>query len=274
MHLLNRAVMPSPFPGMDPYLEHPRTWPNLHHRLITAIAIAIAPSLRPTYRVVVEEAIYQMSGQDSVLIGVPDITLVNQRAVSTRATGTVALEAPIQSSALPIAVTLPMPETVRQGYLEIREIATDTVITVLEVLSPANKRSGQGRTDYLNKRDRILSSRTHLVEIDLLRRWEPMPMFGPALESHYRIMVSRSEQRPQADLYAFDLPDPIPTFGLPLAQDGGVVVDLKRLLDEIYEQSGYDLVLDYTRSPDPPLDEASAAWLTQWLQSRELNECP
>jgi hypothetical protein len=57
--------MPSPFPGMDPYLEHPRSWPNFHHRLITAIAIHLGPQLRPKYRVVVEEAMYQTATPDS-----------------------------------------------------------------------------------------------------------------------------------------------------------------------------------------------------------------
>ena len=67
--------MPSPFPGMDPYLEHPQSWPNFHHRLITAIAIALAPQLRPKYRVVIEEALYQTQGQDSLLVGIPDVTV-------------------------------------------------------------------------------------------------------------------------------------------------------------------------------------------------------
>jgi hypothetical protein len=60
---------------MDPYLEHPRSWPNFHHRLITAIAIHLGPQLRPKYRVVVEEAMYQTATPDSVLVGILDIAL-------------------------------------------------------------------------------------------------------------------------------------------------------------------------------------------------------
>jgi len=70
---------------MDPYLEHPRSWPNFHHRLITAIAISLAPQLRPKYRVVVEEAIYPTEGQDSVLVGVPDVAVqaINQPSAAS-----------------------------------------------------------------------------------------------------------------------------------------------------------------------------------------------
>lgn len=73
--------MPSPFPGMDPYLEHPQSWPNVHHQLITAIAIFLGPQLRPKYRIVVEEAVYQTDGQNSLLVGVPDVTI--QKAPGT-----------------------------------------------------------------------------------------------------------------------------------------------------------------------------------------------
>jgi hypothetical protein len=255
--------MPSPFPGMDPYLDHPRTWANLHHRLITAIAIAIAPQVRPKYRVVVEESLYQTNGQDSLLIGMPDVAVRSRQ--STKSAGTVALELPSQ----PLSVTLPIVQTIRQGYLEIREIATDAVVTVLEVLSPVNKRSGRGRTDYLAKRELVLGSETHWVEIDLLRQWEPMPIEGVAVQSNYRILVSASDDRPRADLYAFDLMDKIPVFGLPLGVgDGWVAVDLRTLLDEIYEQSGYDLVIDYGQPPVPPLSASEMDWAEGWL--REL----
>jgi hypothetical protein len=258
--------MPSPFPGMDPYLEHPRTWTNLHHRLITAIAIAIAPQVRPKYRVVVEESMYQTNGQDSVLIGMPDVAVVNRQ--STRSTGTaVALQLPTQ----PLSVTLPIVQTIRQGYLEIREIATDAVVTVLEVLSPVNKRSGRGRTDYLAKRELVLGSETHWVEIDLLRQWEPMPIEGQAVVSNYRILVSESSDRPRADLYAFNVMDQIPVFGLPLGVgDGSVAVDLRALLDGIYEQSGYDLVIDYGEPPVPPLSAGEMDWAEGWLRSLGL----
>jgi hypothetical protein len=163
--------MPSPFPGMDPYLEHPSAWPNVHHRLITAIADDLAPQLLPKYQVLVEERIYQVESQDSILVGAPDV-LVQQLRSDTEVSAVAIAPPPAE----PLSVTLTIPETVRQGYLEVREIATGQVVTVIEVLSPVNKRAGKGRLDYENKRTLILSSSSNFVEIDLLRQGQPMPI--------------------------------------------------------------------------------------------------
>ncbi|MDB9527269.1 DUF4058 family protein [Oscillatoria sp. CS-180] len=255
--------MPSPLPGMDPYLEHPRSWPNFHHRLISAIAIDLGPQLRPKYRVVVEEAIYQTEGQNSVLVGVPDVTVQKAKRAQANAGSEPALS---MTAAQPILVDLPMPEVIRQGYLEIREVATSEVVTVIEVLSPTNKRPGEGRRTYEAKRQVILASATSLVEIDLLRQWPPVVQLPEQLKTHYRILVSASSQRPQASLYAFNLSNPIPAFPLPLQEtESEPIVNLQNLLSDIYDQSGYDLVIDYTIPPVPPLPETDAAWLAEWL---------
>ena len=87
-----------------------------------------------------------------------------------------------------------MPIEVQEGDLEVREVATQAVVTVIEVLSPANKRPGRGREAYLQKRDLVLGSYTHLVESDLLRSGAAMPMAGAGAASNYRIVVSRQER--------------------------------------------------------------------------------
>ena len=110
-----------------------------------------------------------------------------------------------------IHVQVSLPDRLRQGYLEVRDVATGEVVMVLELLSPTNKHPGEGRRLYEEKRLQVLGTRTHLVEVDLLRGGEPMTMWGNGQGRHYRILVSRSERRPQADLYAFDLPQPIPS---------------------------------------------------------------
>ncbi|MBT9316516.1 DUF4058 family protein [Leptothoe spongobia] len=262
--------MPSPLPGMDPYLEHPRSWPNFHHRLISAIAISLGPQLRPKYRVVVEEAIYQTEGQDSILVGIPDVTI--QKAKQTSTSQSEAATAGI-TLAQPILVDLPMPEVVRQGYLEIRAVATSEVVTVIEVLSPTNKRPGEGRRTYEAKRQVILASATNLVEIDLLRQWPAIVQLPEQLKTHYRILVSASPQRPQASVYAFNLADPMPAFPLPLREtDSEPIVNLQNLLGDIYDQSGYDLVIDYTEPPVPPLTAKDSEWLAQWLTQTSSKE--
>ncbi|MDB9525109.1 DUF4058 family protein [Oscillatoria sp. CS-180] len=134
----------------------------------------------------------------------------------------------------------------------------------------ANKRPGRGRQSYETKRVQVLNSATHLVEIDLLRALDPMPMFGD-FQSHYRILVSRSHLRPQADLYTFNLSDEIPVFPLPLRpQDEEPLVFLQSLLNEIYDRSGYDLKLDYRPDPVPALAQEEAVWLDELLRNRGL----
>ncbi len=106
----------------------------------------------------------------------------------------------------PILVELPMPPVIRQGYLEIQEVATREGVTVIEVLSPVNKHAGEGRRTYEAKRQTIWASATSLVEIDLLRRWSFVVLLPENLQTHYRILVSPSVCRPQALLYGFNLP--------------------------------------------------------------------
>ncbi len=141
----------------------------------------------------------------------------------------------------------------------------------MEILSPVNKRIGKGRQQYEDKRNHVLNTQTHLVEIDLLREGKPMMFLGQVPESDYRILVSRGDCRPQADLYAFDLQDPIPTFPLPLKEPSeNVLVDLATLLQEIYEQGSFDLAIDYSQSPVPPLSSENNDWVDQLLKTKTL----
>lgn len=173
--------MPSLFPGMNPYLEHPSLWAGVHHRLITAIANDLTPQIRPKYIVAIEERVYEVSG-DSLLVSVPDVS-VQSSLTSAKPT----------ESLLAVASILPLPEVFTEGYLEIRAVETGDAITVIEVLSPKNKQLGMGRLQYEAKRLKILGSATHLVEIDLLRQGNAMQMLGQFVQSHYRILISQSE---------------------------------------------------------------------------------
>lgn len=259
--------MPSPFPGMNPYLEHPELWPGLHTLLIGEIAKSLAPQLRPKYRVAVEVRMYETTGQDALLIGIPDLA-VKRPLTKENSTANVAVTSPPTQ---PAKVVLPMGEMVKQAYLEVREVATSEVVTAIELLSPINKRSGRGREAYENKRQQVLGSATNLVEIDLLRRWQPMPILSNGLQAHYRILVSRSKCRPEADLYTFNLQDPIATFPLPLKpEDQEPRVDLQVLLDELYEQAGYDLAIDYAQEIVPSLSETDAVWADEPLRQQGL----
>ncbi|GET38045.1 DUF4058 family protein [Microseira wollei] len=256
--------MPSPFPGVDPYLEHPDFWSELHNRLIVAIAIALAPSLRPKYHVVIDKRTYLGDADDSLLVGVPDVTVFTQRSTPDRPLSVATL-----ADREPIKVAVPLIETVQESYLEIRETGKNYAVTVLEILSPKNKRSGAGRVAYESKRSQVLASITNLVEIDLLRSGKPMQIVGNPPKTDYRILISRGDRRPISDLYAFSLRDAIPSFPLPLARgDLEPIVDLQHLVNEIYEQAGFDTRIDYNQSCVPPLSEADAVWANSLLQEK------
>ncbi|MDZ8235901.1 MAG: DUF4058 family protein [Nostoc sp. ChiQUE01a] len=260
--------MPSPFPGMNPYLENPGLWPEFHHWIITAIAELLVPQLRPKYRVAVEKQVYQMIDDNSILIGILDVTVGRSVTSIDKEKLNIAVASP---PAKPITVNVPMPEEVREGYLEVREVGTGEVVVAIEVLSPKNKRPGERRKAYESKRQRVLGSLIHLIEIDLLRGGEPMPILGNQIKSDYRILVSRSEFRPRAELYPFGLQEQIPTFLLPLRRgDTEPLVDLQALIHGVYDRAGFDLAIDYTSKPIPPLFEADAVWANELLQQQGL----
>jgi Protein of unknown function (DUF4058) len=259
--------MPSPFLGMNPYLENPALWSKVHKRLIVAISDSLSPQIRPKYIVDIEERVYQTREEDSILVGIPDVAVQASQKTTTE-TGNIAVAAPPVTST---TVTIPIPETIRESYLEVRDVVTREVVTVIEVLSPKNKRPGEGRKAYDKKRLRVLGSSTHLVEIDLLHDGKPMLILQNDIPSNYRILVSRSEYRPKADLYAFNLQNSIPAFSLPLCDgDSEPIIDLQTLINELYDRASYDLIIDYRQEPVPALSEQNAAWVDTLLREKGL----
>lgn len=256
--------MPCPFPGMDPYLERPEMWPDVHERLIVVLANDLAPQVRPHYYVSVEQRVYLSEVEGGKFVGRPDVAIVGQAQAESK-------PEQAQSGASVLTVRVPVYEEVRETYLEVRARGTDSVISVIELLSPSNKRPGHGRQLYLDKRMEVLGTRTNLVEIDLLRAWEPMPVIGNGRTSDYRILVSRGRLTPDASLYVFGVRQPIPPFPLPLRpRDQEPVVELGRLLHELYDRAGYDLRLDYSEEPEPPLRPQDAAWADELLRQKGL----
>lgn len=262
--------MPSPFPGMDPYLEHPELWPALHHLLISEIARFLSPQLRPKYLVYLEVRMYETVDDDLSVIGIPDVSVIQPQTAIKTTSNVVVAASPKQ----PITVTLPMPYQVREGYLEIKQRVNEELITVIEILSPSNKRTGKGRQMYEEKREEILSTRTHLIEIDLLRRGRKMPIIGNNVESHYSVLVCRGNRRPRADLYAFNVQNPMPAFPLPLRSgDTEPVIDLQELFTQIYDIASYDLKIDYRNwEVIPALSEADTIWANALLRDRQLRD--
>jgi hypothetical protein len=255
--------MSTPFPGMDPYLESPGIWQQIHADLIVDIRRFLAPRLRPRYYVAIEQLTYlTILPPSEERVGRPDVMVVSSQSQDAPSTEVAASAVAV---AEPIIAELPQPEEVKHRYLEIRDTETQTVITTIEILSPANKVGREGRKQYEDKRLKILGSLTNLVEIDLLRTGAPMPM-KVSSQNDYRIVISRSHQRPRAEIYLFNVRQPIPDFPIPLQPgEEEPMLPLNQILHDVYDKSSYDLMVDYQQPLAPPLSEKDTKWATSLL---------
>jgi Protein of unknown function (DUF4058) len=153
-----------------------------------------------------------------------------------------------------VAIEVPIDEAVREGSLEVREVATGLVVTMIELMSPTNQRSGDRYETYQTKRNSILDSEVNLVEIDLLRLEKTINSSQiDSSEHNYQILVSRAKRRPSADLYRFGLQEPI--------------VDLQLILHRVYDQAGLDMAIDYGLAPPPPkLSDEELGWVRSFVE--------
>ena len=252
--------MPSPFPGMDPYLEQQVIWHDFHERFLPAAAAFLAAQVLPRYIVLIDEHIYLHDERPegySVAVR-PDLTVAGGPGSRELAGGAVGvLEAPTE-------VVLPEFDAERESFLEVLDRVSREVIAVVELLSPTNKQPGENRRRYLAKRAELLNSSVHLVEIDLLRCPRPMPADQrPACT--YSVLVSRAGQRPQAGFWPLGLRDPLPTVPVPLRNgEPDARLNLRDVIDRVYDESGYRYFL-YSHDPDPPLDGDDDAWARSLL---------
>ena len=259
--------MPTPFPGMDPYLERRGLWEEVHTSLIAAIQRALAPLVQPRYRVAIGRRVYVAVLASDDLIGRPDVLIVSP---PEEAPGGLAVATTV--GVMPRWVELPMPEEIIERFLQVRDVITGEVITVIEILSYTNKLVGEGRERYERKRLKVIGTAPHLVEIDLLRTAPSLPVLAPGDSNHsdYRIIVSRAQQRPRAALYLFSVRGPIPDVPIPLrAGETEVVLPLNQVLHGLYDEVRYDLAIDYQQPPVPPLEGDDARWARDLLQQTE-----
>jgi hypothetical protein len=257
---------------MNPWLERPGLWPDVHDNLVLGLQRTLAPRIRPRYYVAVKQrAVIAVAPPEPEPV-YPDVSVI-ERSTPFHGAGLAAASEEESILVKPIIVEVPVRETITEDYLEVVEAATHRVITVIEILSPSNKQPGRDRRAYECKRERIFRSPTHLVEIDLPRAGEPMPVTllqTNGYSSQYRILVKRGEYMRRAYLYPFSVRDPIPVFQLPLQPgDSEPSIHLGILLKEIYDDLGYDLRVDYTKPPAPPLSEVDARWAAEILQEAQ-----
>ena len=166
-------------------------------------------------------------------------------------------------------VEVPINDKLEEWYLEIHDVERGTLVTALEILSPVNKIHAQGRKDYIEKRERIFRTQTNLVEIDLLRAGEPMPLRRKTPRTDYRILISRGSSRPKAKLATFNLRQPIPSIPIPLLpEDGEPELNLGAVFHALYDRARFDLRLNYFKPPVPPLNPKHRDWARSIVESR------
>jgi len=257
--------MPSPFPGMDPYLEG-SFWTTVHFSFSAEIARQLAPKLRPRYLVLADERFVTAAETlEGVLVTrtdiYPDVGIVESGLSASESHEAAVAPAPMRLATV-------MPSRVPHVTIEIRDMANRELVTVIEVLSPTNKR-GDGRKEYLAKRQHVLLSTAHLMEIDLLRSGQRVPMQQSLPPAPYFVFLSRAESRPLTEVWPIALNNPLPVVPIPLlSDDPDVPLDLQLAFTTIHDLFGYDLAVDYSRPPEVPLEGEAATWAEERIRTR------
>ena len=257
--------MRSPFPGMDPYLE--QRWGDFHTRLVTYICDALQPRLPTDLRARIEERVYVEAPENGRQV-VPDAHVYQTPRASRAAT-------PPRKSDGGVAVAEPIllryPTELTARFVQILDARSGgRVITVIEVLSPANKVPGRGRREYRRKQREYFNGEVNLVEIDLVRvgRHTTLAMLDlvpPDKLTTYHVSIARLSRPDALEYYPLPLRQRLPVVRIPLREtDPDAALDLQSIVDTAYERGRYDDI-DYAQHLHPALDRADAEWAAQLL---------
>jgi hypothetical protein len=244
---------------MNPYIEQDDAWHDFHERFLPLVAERIGTQVQPNYIVKIDEHVYihEIPQEPRRFLGRADLSVTSTEHPARDRAAAGVIEAPAY-------VQLPAVDVERLAFVEIRDRRSRKLVTVIELLSPSNKRPGPDRDQYLSKRGQILASSAHFVEIDLLRGGAPMPPADRPV-CDYAVMVSRYEERPRAGLWPIGLRDRLPVIPVPLrSPDPDAQLDLQVVLDHIYDTSGYAYYI-FDGEPEPPLRPDDAVWARTFI---------
>jgi Protein of unknown function (DUF4058) len=259
--------MPSPFPGMDPYIEG-WIWADFHLSLVTALRAQLNAKLPKRYVANTELYIWREdpSDKDRMSIVGPD-SYVADRSGSESPASAVA----VATLAPPVTTVLHRKET-KHRYLRIVDSQDRRVVTVIEVLSPANKTASSMGDAYRLKREEYIAGGLNLVEIDLLRAGIRPPLGDPPPPvTDYYVLVNRASDRPRLGIWPFSVREKLPHIPVPI--DDGVpdlILELRPALDRVYDEGRYPDQLDYSVPPSVALREPDATWARELLAHRTL----
>jgi hypothetical protein len=254
---------------MDPYLESPAIWSDFHGTFLMSVRAELNRILPPHYvarwdrHVWIDEPDVEQPGP----LGRPDVFVADSldRPESGQAQTLLAA---------PATVTVPAVDPKGKPFLKIVDARGHRVVTVIELLSPANKSAGKDRDAYLAKRQEYFRARTNVIELDFRRGGQRPPVVGPLPQADYLIIVCRGIDYPQAGLWHLSVRDLLPPIPVPLNPDDEPVgLALRPCLDRAYDEGRFGDEIDYTQPPDPPLREPDATWarelLTAWAAGRQ-----
>lgn len=226
--------MPSPFPGMDPFLENDKLWPSFHHQFVTCLYQMLLPGLVDRYR-----------------------ARISQRHYMT--------DQPLLTSIVR--------EEHHEDYIEIRHRNEARLVTIVDVVGPANKLLAEGRQAYLDKRREGRSANANLVEIDLVLQGQPLLDYSREglPDWDYAVTVTRNTQPDRFEIYTATLQKRLPRFRLPLSSDDrDTVIDLQAAFTRCYDSVGYAAQIDYERDPTVPLEPEDRQWLDEILKQQNF----
>ena len=250
---------------MDPYLEDPDLWPDVHAELIAQIRAELNGQIAPNYVARVEQRVFISDENDpSRDLIVPDVRVRrSNHPVGVRAMAAVA--EPADDAAESFEVTTEIDEEIVESFIRVYDRRDRSVVAVVEVLSPANKTPGSaGRRAYRDKRAEIMASPAHLVEIDLLRAGTRAFVLQQLPPFDYLIHVSRASSdggRRRARVWPVPIARRLPAVPVPLRHgDADARLDLQAVLVAAYDRARYDLDVDYAADPVPPVTGERAPW--------------
>ncbi|HVS40013.1 MAG TPA: DUF4058 family protein [Gemmataceae bacterium] len=227
--------MPSPFPGMDPYLEDAALWPAFHHQLVMCLYQILLPGLADRYRARIGQRRYRVEPSP---------------------------EAPQEER--------------QEDFLEIRQRSDGKLLTLVDVVSPANKTTASGRAAFLDQRREAKNAGASIVEIDLVLQGQPTLEYSRdgLPDWDYAVTTTRSTQAERYEIYTATLQKRLPRFRLALASDDrDLVCDLHTAFTRCYDQGGFASQIDYTRDPSTPLSEEDRRWLQEVLKQQRPRVC-
>jgi len=252
--------MPSPFPGIDPFLEAPAYWSDFHSRFVNYWCEAIADALPDSYEAGIGERVYLIENEpDARKLVFPDVAITDGEGAGrrTRASDVATLD--------PVTIPLTILDGPRETYIEIIHRSDRSLVTALELLSPANKNK-PGRIEYLAKRNALLYQEVHLVELDILRGGQRPPLARPLPPGDAYYLVSRAELRPDCQVYSWILPDRLPVLPVPLrAPDPDLLIDLAAVFNTAYDRGRFKRRIDYRGAAPAHVNATELAWARSLL---------